>query len=152
MEKVHSREEVTKHLFANYPNEAGFHLTSDNQAFTEKHRSDAINHAKTLEDKTVDWVKNTKAKVEPENTEEVNERAQLFARHKELFGAEPAKNIGTDKLKAKITEKENLSKEAEAEMTRLTTRYAELFGAVADSALDADALRTMITEKEAEGK
>lgn len=106
MEKVQSRDQVKKFLFGQHPNEAGFHLTSDNQAFTEKHKGDAINHAKTLEDKTVDWVKNPKLKAEDEGSEDDTERADLIARYTELFGSAPVKNIKTDTLKTKITEKE----------------------------------------------
>ena len=105
MEKAQNRDEILKLLFGQHPNEAGFHLTSDNQAFTDKHKGDALNHAKTLTDKKVDWVPNPKAKVETE-TEDAEERETLIARYKELFGSDPAKNIKTETLKAKIAEKE----------------------------------------------
>lgn len=105
MEKTQNRDEILKLLFGQHPNEAGFHLTSDNQAFTDKHKGDALNHAKTLTDKKVDWVPNPKAKVETE-TEDAEEREALIARYKELFGSAPAKNIKTETLQSKIAEKE----------------------------------------------
>lgn len=52
-----NRENVLAILFADekYKDEAGFYLTSDDQAFTKKNENDAKNHAKSLEDKDVEW-------------------------------------------------------------------------------------------------
>lgn len=112
MENSQNRDQVLKILFAQHPNEAGFFVTSDNQAFTEKHKSDGLNHAKTLEDKSLDWVENPKAKVKKEPVEDEGESEALIAKNKELFGKDSAKNIKTETLKTKIAEKEG---EAEAE-------------------------------------
>lgn len=54
------KENLLQALFAQHPKEKGFHLTSDGQAFTAQHKGDALNHAKTLSDKTVEWVENPK--------------------------------------------------------------------------------------------
>ena len=108
MEK--ERENILKILFGQYPNEEGFHMTSDNQAFTNKHKGDAINHAKTLKDKEVIWAANPKQKL---STEEVAkdegddaETEALVARYKELFGTNPQKNMKIETLQKKIAEKE----------------------------------------------
>lgn len=109
MEKAQNRDEILKLLFGQHPNEAGFHVTSDNQAFTDKHKGDALNHAKTLTDKKVDWVKNPKVKADAADDsieDQAAERNALIDRYKELFGSEPAKNIKTETLKTKIAEKE----------------------------------------------
>lgn len=110
MENSQNRDQVLKILFAQHPNEPGFHVTSDNQAFTDKHKSDGLNHAKTLEDKSLDWVENPKSKAKKETVEDEGEREALIARYKELFGNDPAKNIKTETLKTKIAEKEGEEK------------------------------------------
>lgn len=109
MEKAQKREEITKLLFGQYPEEKGFHMTSDNNAFTDKNKGDALNHAKTLTDKKVDWVPNPKVETEADeisDEEKAAERTALIARYTELFGSAPVKNIKTETLKTKIAEKE----------------------------------------------
>lgn len=119
MKKSEIRKNLTDYLFANYPNEKGFWLSSDNQAFTDKHKGDGLNHAKTLQDKELVWEENPKIKPEDiDEDEELTEeelaeqqlRDGLFARYTDLFGKAPNKNIGTETLKTKIAEKEAESK------------------------------------------
>ncbi|MGV3705447.1 MAG: hypothetical protein ACO1NU_08715 [Arcticibacter sp.] len=112
MKKSSEREKIIKILFAQNPNAKTFHMTSDNQAFFQK--GDAVNHGKTLEDKDVVEVKRPSDIVEdPDGENESNadtakaERETLLARYSELYGEPAAKNITTDKLKAKIAEKES---------------------------------------------
>jgi hypothetical protein len=46
-------EKDLEFLFAQYPNEKGFWMTSDGQFFTENNKQDAVNHGNTLEDKKI---------------------------------------------------------------------------------------------------
>jgi len=60
MKNTSSRAEIAKVLFAQNPTVKSFHMTSDDQAFHQS--NDARNHAKTLDDQTVDEVfKNSQA-------------------------------------------------------------------------------------------
>ncbi|RQO78111.1 hypothetical protein DBR40_09175 [Pedobacter sp. KBW01] len=100
-----SRQEIAEQLFAAHPNEKGFHFTSDNNAFTEKHKNDAGNHAKTLDDKNIVWVPNPKLSGDDELTDDP-ERDELIKRYTELYEKAPAQNMKTETLKTKIAEKE----------------------------------------------
>jgi len=93
-------------------------VCTDKQGFTEKER--ANDHSRYLADKTVHHFEADKSpKVLTENTtltskQNNEEREQLFARYEELFGKKPAHNIGSEKLKASIEEKEAELKASEA--------------------------------------
>lgn len=117
MSKENTRERKLKYIFAQNPNDKELHVTSDDQAF--RNRSDAVNHAKTLQDKDVklekreDYVKplsvNDEKASEPvtdAKSEAKKERDALFARHEELFKQKPAANASTEKLKSKIEAEE----------------------------------------------
>lgn len=85
-------------------------ITSDAQGFTEKHRAEA--HASILKNKKIEHFVKSKeavAKIEVEETDEDNqedERTELVAKYELLFAKKPAHNIGAEKLKNQITEKE----------------------------------------------
>ncbi|MDH1881183.1 hypothetical protein [Empedobacter sp. GD03797] len=90
------------------------YVCSDKQGFTDKER--ANDHSRYLSDKAVhhftsdsvliyeEGKKEPVAKVKATETDE--ERQQLAARYEELYGKKPAHNIGIEKLKAQIQEKE----------------------------------------------
>ena len=69
----------------------------------------ARNHARSLEDKTVKKVDSADLKAEPKTKESKtnDEREQLVVRFEELFGKKPNHNIGVEKLKTQIQEKES---------------------------------------------
>lgn len=96
MMKAHSLNEV--------------YLTSDGQGFTEKHRAEA--QASLLKNKQIEHFVKSKeavAKIEPEDTDEdtqEDERTTLVAKYEQLFNKKPAHNIGVEKLKTQIAEKE----------------------------------------------
>jgi hypothetical protein len=46
---------ILEEYLAQYPSEEGFWVTSDYSFFTDKNKSDALNHAKELEDKRIAW-------------------------------------------------------------------------------------------------
>jgi len=97
-------------------------ICTDEQGFTALNRAE--NHSHRLADKTVHhFVADKSPKVLTENTtlppkQNNEEREQLFARYEELFGKKPAHNIGSEKLKASIEEKE-------AELTSSETNVAD---------------------------
>jgi hypothetical protein len=63
MKNETTRKAALALLFAQYPSTKSFHMTSDHQAFTLE--TDAKNHAKSLEDKTVEEVfRNSRAMTE----------------------------------------------------------------------------------------
>lgn len=96
MMKAHSLNEV--------------YLTSDGQGFTEKHRAEA--QASLLKNKQIEHFVKSKeavAKIEVEETDEdtqEDERTALVAKYELLFNKKPAHNIGVEKLKTQIAEKE----------------------------------------------
>jgi len=67
------RKETLGILFAQYPDVEGFYLTSDNQAFSDKNKNDAVNHSKTLEDKKVDWCEKKPSKQNSDSSEKTTE-------------------------------------------------------------------------------
>lgn len=93
-------------------------ICTDGQGFTEKER--ANDHSRYLSDKTVHhFVADKSPQVLTENTalppkKNNDEREQLVARYEELFGKKPAHNIGVEKLKTAIEEKEAELKASEA--------------------------------------
>lgn len=100
MMKAHNLEEV--------------YVCTDKQGFTEKER--ANDHSRYLSDKTVHHFTSDsiliyeEGKKEPVNeakeTKSDEKRQQLAARYEELYGKKPAHNIGIEKLKTQIQEKE----------------------------------------------
>lgn len=108
MAKENTRAERLKYAFGAHPSVKEFHVTSDDQMFVEA--NNAANHAKTLENKDIemakrsDYVKST-APDAPENQLDL-EREALKAKHKELFGKDPAPNFNLDNLKKKIADEE----------------------------------------------
>ena len=128
MAKENTRAERLKYAFGAHPSVKEFHVTSDDQMFVEA--NNAANHAKTLENKDVevakrsDYVKST-APSAPENQLDL-EREALKAKHKELFGKDPAPNFNLDKLKKKITDEEaKLKQEAASADTAQAGQGAE---------------------------
>lgn len=81
------------------------HVTSDGQGFTEMQRAE--NHAQNLIDKTIlTFEKSKEPKATNQEPEPTNlEREELIKQYAELFGKNPAHNITTEKLAAKIEEK-----------------------------------------------
>lgn len=85
-------------------------VTSDGQGFTEKHRAEA--QASLLKDKKIErFVKSKEAvaKIDTDETDEdtqEDERTALVAKYEILFAKKPAHNIGIEKLKIQIAEKE----------------------------------------------
>lgn len=104
-------------------------LCSDEQGFTDKER--ANDHSRYLSDKTVhhftsdsvllfqEGKKESITKVDDTKTDE--ERQQLVVRYEELFGKKPAHNIGIEKLKVQIQEKEVASKPEETILQTAST-------------------------------
>lgn len=91
-------------------------LTADLQGFTNKQRAE--NHAVYQKDKKVyhfrksDFFTPEKVEDKPEDRPD-DEREQLVERYEQLFEKKPAHNIGIEKLKEKIAEKEQQLKDAE---------------------------------------
>lgn len=108
MAKENTREERLKYAFGAHPSVKEFHVTSDDQMFVEA--NNAKNHANSLEDKTVviakrvDYVKSTAPAI-PDNQLDL-EREALKAKHKELFGKDPAANFNMEKMKKKVADEE----------------------------------------------
>lgn len=104
-------------IFAQHPTVEGFHFTTDGQAFHLE--SDAKNHALTLEDKGVEFVKNPKVKTEkpkadgvklPTTTDEEKEAAKaerktLVEEYKKLYGKSVSPSWDNAKIKALIDTK-----------------------------------------------
>lgn len=118
MAKENTREQRIKYAFGAHPSVKELHVTSDDQMFIQP--TDAVNHAKSLEDdsvevaKRIDYVENKITPVAPNQLD--LEREALAIRHEELFGKKPAPNAGIEKLKEKIkVEEERLAKVAEEE-------------------------------------
>jgi hypothetical protein len=97
------RDSILEGLFADptLKAEKGFFLTSDNQAFSEGHKPDGVNHAKTLDDSTLDWF--GRAKAEPVATEEGEET--------EEGETEVAKVVAPAKAKGKKRKTEEVATE-----------------------------------------
>lgn len=93
-------------------------LTADLQGFTNKQRAE--NHAVYQKDKKVYHFKKTDFIVAEKNDNEGKddtpdaEREQLVERYEQLFEKKPAHNIGIEKLKEKIAEKEQELEEAKS--------------------------------------
>lgn len=110
------------------------YVCSDKQGFTEKER--ANDHSRYLSDKTVHhftsdsvliFEEGKKATVvENVETKSDDERQQLAARYEELFGKKPAHNIGIEKLKTQIQEKETELASKSEETIQNTTQAPEL--------------------------
>lgn len=89
-------------------------ITSDGQGFTERHRAEA--HASILKNKKIEHFVKSKEAVQSQksNDESLKEdeddhedkRPELVAKYELLFNKKPAHNIGIEKLKAQISEKE----------------------------------------------
>lgn len=104
-------------IFAQHPTVEGFHFTSDDQAFHLE--GDAKQHAATLEDKGVEFVKNPKVKSEkpkadgvklPTSTDEEKEAAKverkaLTEEYKTLFGKGISPSWNNAKIKTLIDAK-----------------------------------------------
>lgn len=102
---------MTQDIFKTNPQLEVAYQTSDKQCFYTE--CDARNHAKTLEVKSVKTLTRENQK-EPEQ-EVDEEREQYAARYEELFGKKPAHNIGLEKLKKQVQEKEAELETASAE-------------------------------------
>lgn len=112
-----TRKKRITYAFGAHASEKELHVTVDDQMFLTA--SDAANHAKTLEDATVEVVKREDyVKVAPVVDNQLDlERESLVIKHKELFGKEPAKTASIDTLKKKITDEESRLAELKAKET-----------------------------------
>lgn len=101
-------------IFAQYKEANGFYFTSDDQAFSLK--GDALNHAKTLENDSVEFLENTKIKTEdesqklPATTDEEKEQKKaerkiLAIAYHTAFGKNIAPNMSNEKIKELIDAK-----------------------------------------------
>lgn len=103
-------------IFAQHPTVEGFHFTADDQAFHLE--GDAKNHAATLADRAVEFVKNPKVKPTekaptvklPTTTDEEKEavkleRQTLSAEYKTLYGKNVAPSFSNSKIKDLIAAK-----------------------------------------------
>lgn len=107
-------------IFAQHPTVEGFHFTADDQAFHLE--GDAKNHAETLEDKRVEFVKNPK-----------------------VIGEKPT----ADSLKLPTTTDEE-KEAAKAERKALTEQYKALFGKGISPSWDNAKIKELIVAKTAE--
>lgn len=105
------RDEVLESLF-NDPTlkaEKGFFLTSDNQAFAERNKSDGVNHAKKLENGSLDWCERPKVELVEAVAAEVKQDVAVETAT-EVDKPAPAKKEKAEKVKA------DAAPEANAEM------------------------------------
>ena len=93
---------MSQDIFKTNPQLEVAYQTSDEQCFYTE--CDARNHAKTLENKSVKTL--TREEQEESEQEVDEEREQYAARYEELFGKKPAHNIGLEKLKKQVQDKE----------------------------------------------
>lgn len=114
---ANDRIKKLKYAFGHHRKVDVFYITSDDQMFRRK--TDADNHAKTLEDKGVDKAERkdylnapTKEEIQAAAEKEADEyRESLFAKHEQLFGKLPAVNAKNETIEKKITEHEAKLKE-----------------------------------------
>lgn len=103
-------------------------LTADLQGFTNKQRAE--NHAVYQKDKKVYHFKKTDFIVAEKDEKKVEddtpdaEREQLVERYEQLFEKKPAHNIGIEKLKEKIAEKEQALEEAKGVTVQDATKVS----------------------------
>ena len=138
MKKTENRSRVIALLFAHNPHDKSFFMTSDDQAFRQE--GDARNHAKTLEDKEIETVKNPGKSAPAESTELSDEDKAALAEKAAL--AQAAKEEKAAKDAAALA--------AKAEKDALVVRYTELFGKAPAKNIGLDVLKSKIAEKEAE--
>lgn len=118
---ANDRNKKLKYAFGHHRKVDTFYVTSDDQIFSLE--SDAKNHAKSLEDKSVESYQrkdvlggiSEEEKKAQEAAAADDHREALFAKHEELFGKLPAPNAKNETIEKKIAEYEVKLKEEEAE-------------------------------------
>ncbi|MHC5353094.1 hypothetical protein ACYSNX_02725 [Myroides sp. LJL115] len=99
------------------------HLTTDGQGFTDKER--AITHSNLQKNKSVYFYqRKTNDAIKLESKEVDNERIQLSEKYEKLYNNKPRYNMGLEKLRQAIVEKESEienHKEATEEGTNTST-------------------------------
>lgn len=88
------------------------YITSDGQGFTDETR--AHDRASYLRDKNIHHFEADKTPqvLEVASGADADERKKLANRYEELFGKKPAHNLGLEKLKSQLQEKEKELEEA----------------------------------------
>lgn len=180
MENKTERSERLQKLFANHPKVKIFYLTSDDQAFTEKHRAEA--HGQTLENKEVDnyprfvaeAVELAKEKITARKAEKANADTQTGSEDQKSLGnegqADGEQGAADDKAGDENTQGSEGAgsgdqgtddkKEGEGdppvdqkpldEKAALQVRYKELFGKAVNHMTGVPKLKADIAAKEAE--
>lgn len=110
MSEIKDYQESAEAIFKAHANLEEIFVTSDGQGFTEKER--AVNHSAILREKEVKFYHRNSLQTKKVKDVEPSEKETLELRYEELYGSKPAHNIGIEKLKERIAEKEaELTKE-----------------------------------------